>query len=322
MTTTSERAYTVTTPGDEALTEKDRREYWAVYSDDHVLSGHHAYAQQPYTVHTLRQETSLHTLHTFQQEGGRELRHTPRHVRQSDDDACYLFMHLAGEPLLSRRGDEEMTVGPGTATLITEGNAFDLRVGTYRGVVLKMPGREVSDRLSSSNAPLEAAFKFDTGLGKLIRDMTRSLYEERDHITQPQFDAVCEHLADLLCMLLIGDRCPAADLRTHVEAQARQYIRTHAAEQDLSLPAVASALGWSPRRLQEVMTGAGTSYRMLVREERLAHARRMLGDALEPLTVSGIAVQCGFPSADIFHRQFRARYGESPRGYRCRVRGQ
>jgi AraC-like DNA-binding protein len=313
----SRGAYLITKPDADTPTERGYREYWADYSDAHFLAGHHAYvSDHPYRVHTVRQQSNLYTLHAFRQKGRKEVRHTTRH---SQEDFYHLFAITQGESILIRQGEDESRLSPGMAVLATQSKPFDMRVGEFSGFVLAVPYAELNDRLNN-RPPLEVAFDIHTGLGRIITDALRGLFEERARLTQREFNATCDRLIELLCILMVGEGSPGPQHWQEIETAARQYIRRHASDRELSLPAVASALGWSPRRLQEIMSQAGTTYRQMVREERLACARRMLADAAtgSPVSISEIAVRCGFASGSVLSTLFRERYGETPRDYRHR----
>jgi len=314
------RAYLTTKPpsdGEES-TEKGIREYWASYSDTHILLGHHAFSGSlPYRVHCVRQDTDTYSLHTFRQEGHKEVRRTRHHTQTNPDEDYRLFYVAQGEPVLLRQGDDETEVHPGMAVLATTARPFDIRVGGYSGFVLKLPYREINQRLNV-RSPLETAFDTSKGLGRVVTDMLRGLYEERDSLTEREFNAVCGRLTELLCLITVGDDCPDPRHLREIESAIRKYVHEHAGDRTLSLRAVAAALGWSPRRLQEVMAQAGTTYRDLVREERLTAARRMLRDSAGQ-TITEVAARCGFASVNVLSMLFRERYGESPRDYRHRV---
>lgn len=304
-----------------AATERDIHEYWSGYSDAHVILGHHAYLEETYRVHAVRQDTSLFSLHTARHEGRKEVRRTVRHTQQDPNEDYLLWVVTKGEDILFRQRDVEAVVKPGTAILGTPAEPFDVRIGRYSGFVLKLPCEEINDRLGG-RSPLEAGFDFSKGLGRLIADMLRSLYEERSNLTELEFNAACTRLVELLCMLMVGDTCPDTTHVQDVEAAVRRYVHQHAGNPELSLNTVAAALGWSPRRLQSLMSEAGTTYRDLVREERLMAARRMLGDpAMQHLPIMDIAGMCGFASGNVLSILWRERYGETPREYRHRALG-
>lgn len=315
----SQRAYSIYRPHADVSTQKGVRDYWADYSDAHFLNGYHAYSKdRPYQVQTIRQATNLYALHTFRQEGQKEVTHTARHSR-GRDEFYHLFVVTEGESILTRQGEAEAEAPAGTALLATQCKPFDMRVGGFGGFVLAVPYVELNERLGSKS-PEQTAFNTNQGLGRLVTDMLRGLFEQRDHVSEREFNAVCDRLVELLCMLLVGDDCPDSNQAQAIASAMRRYVHQHAGNPALSLSAVATALGWSPRRLQEVMSQAGTSYRELVREERLEAARRLLSDPVElQARVSDVAVRCGFASGNVLSTLFKERYGETPRDYRLRV---
>jgi transcriptional regulator GlxA family with amidase domain len=78
-----------------------------------------------------------------------------------------------------------------------------------------------------------------------------------------------------------------------------------------SVPALARAVGLSPRRLEGLFrTAFGTSPAAHGRDLRLQAARRMLADTRHDLTV--IALRTGFSSASALSRAFRRRFGQAP----------
>ena len=83
----------------------------------------------------------------------------------------------------------------------------------------------------------------------------------------------------------------------------------------LGLPAVAAAVGVSPRTVQQLLQ---THLRSTLTEEilhrRLAHACRLLAHAGP--SVSEVAASIGFSSATHFHHAFKRRVGQTPRRYR------
>ena len=83
-----------------------------------------------------------------------------------------------------------------------------------------------------------------------------------------------------------------------------------------TLPAAAKALGVTPRSLQRSLRGAGTSFRAVVEEQRIAEACRLLEQT--DLKVEAIAREVGFQSLSGFVRSFRRVVGCSPHERRMR----
>lgn len=312
--------YSVTTPHTHSLAQGELREYWVEYLNDHILRGNHTYiGERPCRVQAVRQETSQYTLHACRHEGIREFKRTMRHTQRYPDEDYRLFIVGGGDPMLLRKDDEEMILGPGKASLFTQYQPFDMRVGDFSGLVLKMPYQQIADR-TGIKEPLEVTFDINTGLARLVADMMKGLYDQRHHLTHREFNAGCDRLVELMCLGVVGEATPTAGYAGEIESALRQYVCKHSASPDLSLATVAGALGWSPRRLQEVMRQAGTSYRELVREARLECARNLLSNGYRHrVTIADVAYRCGFSSASLLSTVFRQRYGETPREYRLRM---
>ncbi|WP_169814317.1 helix-turn-helix domain-containing protein [Nocardia mexicana] len=75
----------------------------------------------------------------------------------------------------------------------------------------------------------------------------------------------------------------------------RRYVRDSIGVADVRLPAVAHALGWSPRQLRVALQQAGTTYRDVRREAALRVARDLLESAgAQSMSITEIAARTGF----------------------------
>ena len=147
--------------------------------------------------------------------------------------------------------------------------------------------------------------------------MLGELFAQRAHLSAAEFDAVCDRLVDLLCMLAVGDDRPDTEGGLgEVEAMIRRYVREHATDPDLTGATVARALGWSLRQVQLAMQQAGTTPRELIREERLALVHERLRSPVH-IVIGELAHSCGFSSNSVLSAAFRQRYGMSPREFRA-----
>jgi AraC-like DNA-binding protein len=118
--------------------------------------------------------------------------------------------------------------------------------------------------------------------------------------------AAQQQLGDLVRAVLNG----STTAEDHRRA-ALAHIERHLADTDLSVGAVARAVGLSERHLTRVFSETGTGVARVVLERRLELAHRLLGASGRP-AVSAVAARCGFVSASHFSRVFRERYGCSP----------
>lgn len=110
----------------------------------------------------------------------------------------------------------------------------------------------------------------------------------------------------------------AADLRRKVA----RYIAEHIEDPALDVESIARAHYISVRGLHRCFAGAELTVGALIRKLRLAHARRRLADPRDRhLSVTDIAVACGFGDLPTFSHAFKQEYGETPTSYRRRSGG-
>ncbi|GAA4060541.1 helix-turn-helix domain-containing protein [Streptomyces shaanxiensis] len=250
-----------------------------------------------------------------------EYARTPGLIRQMPDPDYRLLFPLAGE-LLLRQDDQEVRLTPGTGSLITLGEPFEILHGaSLRGVIMSIPAQEIDGPLNRK-APLATGLDLTKGLGRVVHSMVRGLNDERGHLTTPQFDAVCDRVVELVCMLACGDDRPDVPGQlTEVEAVVRRHVREHAADPGLSGASMARALGWSLRQIQLALQQVGTTPRDLIREERLRMVReRLLRADCAHMTITDLTYASGFSSASAMSTAFRRRFGVSPREMRSKAR--
>ncbi|MFE3444828.1 helix-turn-helix transcriptional regulator [Nocardia sp. NPDC059180] len=147
--------------------------------------------------------------------------------------------------------------------------------------------------------------------------MIRAAYAEQGDLTDREFNAISDRITELLCMLCVGDTQPQHVLHAEVAESIRRYLREHIGHGDVRLPAVAQALGWSPRQLRFVLGQNGTTFRDMRRDEALRVARDLLEDPRTTTTVAELATRCGF-TPNWFSAAFKERFGQAPREFRKR----
>ncbi|WP_433467653.1 helix-turn-helix domain-containing protein [Spirillospora sp. CA-128828] len=241
-----------------------------------------------------------------------------RTAGQARRDRGYRFLlPLHGEMLMLQDG-REARLRPGTGGLIAPAAPFRVvQPRPARALVMTIPAHEMDGRLSAPSLPV-TGLDLSTGLGRVVADMVRAVGEERGALTEPQFDAACDRITELLCLLLGGgEHPPAPGHLAEVEAVVRRYVREHATDPGLTGAAMAQDLGWSLRQVQLALQRAGTTPRELIREERLRLVRDRLRNPLDRhVTITDLAHATGFSSASALSHAFRQRFGVSPRELR------
>ncbi len=98
-------------------------------------------------------------------------------------------------------------------------------------------------------------------------------------------------------------------------AAARQYMGQHLHDHGLEVGRIAAAVHSSRSRLYRAFAEQGSSIAAELREMRLQAARHKLERTREP--IGTLSWHCGFTSAPVFSRMFRARFGAAPQEWRA-----
>jgi AraC-like DNA-binding protein len=108
------------------------------------------------------------------------------------------------------------------------------------------------------------------------------------------------------------DGVKAARLQAVINA-----IRHDLREPELSAASVANKLGLTPRYVQMLLEEAGLSFATHVRDLRLVEARQVLTSRQsDHLRITDIAYLVGFQDLSYFNREFRKKFGRTPRDMR------
>lgn len=304
-----------TTTGD--LDPRERAGFWSEHVTSYQCRLDYRYQRtDDFRGGTVRQVTDTYQLVEFWSDKIEYVR-TPRQVRENQDEDYRFLIPLAGTLSIRQEG-REARLDHGTGSLITLGAPCELlQSPSTRAFVMTIPARELDGPLNRS-APLAAGLDLTQGLGRVLSDMVASVFAERDRLTRCQFDALCDRMVELLCMLVTGDDRPdAPDHLAEVEAMVRRYVRQHASDPGLTGAVMSQDLGWSLRQVQLALQRAGTTPRELIREERLRMVRdRLQNPAYDHMTITDLANASGFSSVSKLSTAVRQRFGTSPREIR------
>ncbi|MEV5648876.1 AraC family transcriptional regulator [Nocardia sp. NPDC052254] len=210
-------------------------------------------------------------------------------------------------------GDGAIRVSDGQALLMGLDQECRLRPGAT-AYAMQIPRTDIERHLPPTG-PMRRVLDLDSGLGKVVGSMVRSMHDEQDRLGEIEFNALCERIGELVCLLLTGDMRPHHDHLAETMTAVREYVRGSVGSGDVRLPAVAHALGWSPRQLRLILQQCGTTYRDLRRDESLRAARTMLEQPYP--TIAEVAARCGFTTT-WFSAAFKQQFGETPREFRKR----
>ncbi len=247
-----------------------------------------------------------------------------------------LIIVLEGRKVLGWGGQTD-TFGPGTPLILPAGwegevvNDPDPASGRYRALVIGFPARLVrralaahpDARTSPPSRPKGWSLPKDPGLMEAVVHTAAALDPE---IPAPLPPGLADHrvMEVLLWALHLG-----APLTLPFHGPGRETLRGKAAgtteavrrlvalypARPWTLALAADALGLGSATLRRRLAKAGTGFRALLAEERMAQADRLMReDALSP---DEAAAACGYASSRRFSRRFRQVTGARPQEAAC-----
>jgi AraC-like DNA-binding protein len=289
---------------------------WTELANGFVPMDHQYRDPEIWTAALTAQETAVYRLLRWDQRGLRTCNRTRTHVRDVPGDDFYWIVIPEQGVYSMRFGDDVMRVPPGTATVTGLDVACRLHIPESRAIAFQVPRTEIDHRLQP-RGPMRVVVDMTRGLGRIANDMILSTHAEQADLSDRDFNAVCDRITELLCMVAIGDTQPLRADHAEVAESIRRYVRKNIGRSDVRLPAVAHALGWSPRQLRVVLQESGTTFRDVRRDEALRTARELLEDPHATSSIRDLATRCGF-TPSWFSAAFKERFGQAPREFRRR----
>jgi AraC-like DNA-binding protein len=275
------------------------------------------FTSDSYRGHVVRQRTATYQLIGWTSEAELITRNT-RGIRRDPRGQCELLVPLKGD-LFVGRDEPESRLRPGAMALVPVDSPFKIAHKTGAvALTLVLSHERVAHRLAPAAEQGQLVLG-DKGLPRVSRDLLVSLLRERSDLSGGDFDSVCDRVVDLFCLAAAGEtRLPEQPGASAVVDSVRRYVREHATDPELSVAAMAAAIGWSPRYIQSNLARHGTTASDLIRSERLELARtRLANPAFAAQTIASIAASVGFNSPSAFTSAYRRRFGYSPREARA-----
>ncbi|MBF6424885.1 AraC family transcriptional regulator [Nocardia cyriacigeorgica] len=282
---------------------------------DHFLTAEHRYRDPAnWWSRITVQESSGYTLLRAQQRGDHLMNRSRSHIQRGPTDHCWIVFPEHGEYVI-QQPDRLTRVPPHHGFVLELDRTCRVLLPGSTAHALLLPRAQLEQRLPAGSSS-EAVLDMSSGLGRVVLNMLATTLAAQSTLTTLEFDAICDRVTELLCLMLIGDVGPQPSHVAETVDAIRAFVRANLGSGDVRLPAVARALGWSPRQLRLVLHQTGITYRDLRRTEALRAARELLARP-GPLSIAEVAARCGFTSAG-FSTAFKSEYGETPRNFRRR----
>ncbi|MBB6674759.1 helix-turn-helix transcriptional regulator [Cohnella nanjingensis] len=237
-----------------------------------------------------------------------EARHEPRSAVPLHRHGCHELVYYARGAGTTRIGDTGYRYAPGTYALIAPGIPHDERREDATEVVcvgFTLPDGTQAPLRTGLYAPAVASAIADT-LSQLLEEMRgkKAFYESQLNLLTGQ----------LLIAHLRHVGAPESELPDRRLAYARNYLHEHY-NQKVSIEALADMAGYSYHHFRHLFRRQyERSPIQYLFEIRLEQARQLLKHT--ELSVSEIALRCGFSTDAQFCTMFKREMGERPLAYR------
>jgi AraC-like DNA-binding protein len=241
----------------------------------------------------------------------------------ADGNGDLIFMiNQSGSVAAQARG-RNIVLREGDAVLMSTGEAKVFDRPVHGGSLsFRIPRSILSSIVADVDDVVMQLIPQKTEALKLLAGYAAPLFHDIALATPEFRRTAVNHLHDLVALALgsahdvtglgNGRGVPAARLR-----MAKAYIIENSNRRDLSVGGVAEHLGLTPRNLQRLFEGEGTTFSEFLLSQRLSRAHRMLTEPrLAQSAVGAIAYDAGFGDLSYFNRSFKRRYGSTPRDIR------
>ncbi|HEX7006079.1 MAG TPA: helix-turn-helix domain-containing protein [Alphaproteobacteria bacterium] len=246
------------------------------------------------------------------------------HRPQPGADRGYqLVLQLAGSGSYAHNG-RDVVQEPGDLVLLDTALPFDSVFPVdLRVVVWDLPRALLAPLLAEPDEAPARRIRGGDGLGAVLAGYAQSLAAEAGRLDAPAEASLQLHLCTLAALALgAGPAARDAHRLSYRMARRQQvfaYIEAHFRDGGLTAERAARDLRMSRRWLHALLDDSELSFGARVARRRVEECRRLLDDpAYDHLSITDIAFGAGFNDLSTFNRQFRARYGMTPRDVRRR----
>ena len=308
-----------------ALPERDRVPFWREMLGRQLLS----VELEPEPELPFQAEVTLRALPGLRTVWCRAItpiscRRTPEIVAEGDDAFALLLNRNGAQMQVISQRVEEAPVGRGEAipVLFTEPATLALSEIDWLGVIVPRAAlaalvKDVED------AALRLIPHGNDALQLLVQYLGMLKAESLDLHSPELRHLVATHVQDLIAAAIGATRDGAAianerGVRAARLAAIKGEVLERLGPQEPTLASIAAHQRVTPRFIQLLFEGEGTTFSAFVLHERLARCHRMLIDPrYAAWTISAIAYGAGFGDLSYFNRSFRRRFGATPSDIRA-----
>jgi AraC-like DNA-binding protein len=247
---------------------------------------------------------------------------------QHSGDNLFLALNVEGESA-ARQQDRDLTIRPGDAVFFSGADKLCTinRPTPVRFAAMRIPYCALAPLVANLDEGVMRLIPKETSALRLLARYLRAIDMGYDLDSAELSVTVASHIRDLvaLCLGAGRDYQKVAEEGGVREARLRTIkadIAANLCDGALNVNAVAGRHSVTPRYIQKLFAGEGTTFSEFVLGQRLITAYHRLRDPRFALrSISAIAYDVGFMDLSYFNRAFRRRHEATPSEVRAQGRG-
>ncbi|WP_204165042.1 helix-turn-helix domain-containing protein [Rhodococcus oxybenzonivorans] len=258
--------------------------------------------------------------------GAVEVCRTPDAIRRSDPGYLKLGMQIRGYCVLTQ-DDREAALTPGDFSIYDTRRPYQVCFERdFAQLVVMFPHELIHLRPDALDEMTARRVSGRRGIGGLVSKFLVGMAEQLRGVEELTAN---QHLSNGVLNLLAAalseqlgceSNVPPETHRAALILQIKAFVDARLYDPELSSHLIARAHNISPRYLQKMFEGEGTTVTEWIRRRRLENCRRDLVDPrLSTTPIATIAAQWGLLDSSYFSKLFKTTYGMPPREFRSQA---
>lgn len=245
---------------------------------------------------------------------------TTDQAKRSQSKAYEFIAVVKGSLTFSQRNrslvvsEDDLVVGDASEAFILE-HTHDVQALTFT-----LPHSDLDRLISAKKIDEPVKIQCQSGLAHLGLDYLKNLAREVESLSPNDFKLAARHFVEVAVTVLDGARDLSSSLRGSRAITFKRITRLvcdRIGDLEFSPGRLSQETGLSPRYLQSLFQSSGFTVQSYIRTQRLDRAQAMLrSPAYQSLSVTEIALQCGFSNPSHFSKAFRNEFDCSPTQFR------
>lgn len=246
-----------------------------------------------------------------------EVTRAPADIRHDPRDDFLLWIARSGTTCIEQDG-RVAVLGPGDLALHDQARPFSLTFASMSSAIMVvMPRACLTARLPLAERLVARRIARDMPLARLSATLARQVARSPESLPGVTTDRLCDAALDIWSTLLdssfdgaavqASTRAPVSTRRLH---EVKRYMLDRLDDPDLNIVSIATAHQVSTRTLIRMFAAEGVTPMRWLLAQRLQAAHDALSHG-SALSVTDVALGCGFSDLSHFSRCFRAAYGRT-----------